>query len=49
MERIEPPYHLGICMGWDFDEPVVQRHYPPFTGWQPLRRLKCDRLSSEFK
>jgi hypothetical protein len=34
----EPPYHLGKCIAWDFDGPVVQRHYPQFAGWQPLKR-----------
>ena len=33
-----PPYHLGKCIAWDFDGPVVQRHYPRFAGWQPLKR-----------
>ena len=34
----EPPYHLGKCIAWDFDGPVVQRHHPRFAGWQPLKR-----------
>ena len=34
----EPPYHLGKCIAWDFDGPVVQRHHPRFSGWQPLKR-----------
>jgi hypothetical protein len=34
----EPPYHLGKCMAWDFEGPVVQRHYPQFAGWEPLKR-----------
>jgi len=34
----EPPYHLGRCIAWDFDGPVVKRHYPQFAGWHPLRR-----------
>jgi hypothetical protein len=33
-----PPYHLGKCIAWDFEGPVVQRHYPRFAGWQPLKR-----------
>jgi hypothetical protein len=37
-ESNEPPYHLGKCLAWDFDGPVVQRHYPQFAGWQPLKR-----------
>jgi hypothetical protein len=35
----EPPYHLGRCIAWDFNGPVVQRHYPQFAGWQPMRRV----------
>lgn len=34
----EPPYHLGRCIAWDFDGPVVARHYPRFAGWQPIKR-----------
>ena len=34
----EPPYHLGKCIAWDFDGQVVQRDYPKFAGWQPLKR-----------
>lgn len=34
----EPPYHLGRCIAWDFEGPVVARHYPQFSGWQPLQR-----------
>lgn len=34
----QPPFYLGKCMGWDFNGPVVQRHYPQFVGWQPLKR-----------
>jgi hypothetical protein len=36
----EPPYHLGRCIAWDFNGPVVQRHYPQFAGWQPVRRVQ---------
>jgi hypothetical protein len=32
-----PPYHLGKCIAWDFKGAVVQRHYPQFAGWQPLK------------
>lgn len=39
-DSTEPPYHLGKCIGWDFDGPVVQRHYPKFAGWQPLKRAR---------
>jgi len=28
-----PPYHLGKCLAWDFNGPVVARHYPRFIGW----------------
>jgi len=35
----EPPYHLGRCIAWDFDGPVVARVYPQFAGWQPVRRV----------
>lgn len=34
----KPPYHLGKCIAWDFDGAVVQRRYPQFAGWQPLKR-----------
>lgn len=34
----QPPYHLGKCIAWDFDGAVVQRYYPQFVGWQPLKR-----------
>lgn len=34
----EPPYHLGRCIGWDVDGPVVQRIYPQFAGMHPLKR-----------
>ena len=35
----QPPFHLGQCMSWDFDGPVVQRHYPQFAGWQPVKKV----------
>ena len=28
-----PPPHLGQCLAWDFDGPVVKRHRPEFAGW----------------
>ncbi|WP_041675222.1 DUF2889 domain-containing protein [Ramlibacter tataouinensis] len=34
----QPPYHVGRCIAWDVDGAVVQRHYPQFAGWEPLRR-----------
>ncbi|WP_137919092.1 DUF2889 domain-containing protein [Hydrogenophaga sp. 2FB] len=30
-----PPAHLGQCVGWDFNGPVVERVYPMFFRWQP--------------
>jgi len=33
-----PPRHVGGCISWDVDGPVVARHYPQFAGWAPLRR-----------
>ena len=30
-----PPPHLGQCMTWDFNGPVVERHHPVFFRWQP--------------
>lgn len=38
-ENAAPPYHLGKCLAWDFNGPVVQRHYPKFAGWQPLKKI----------
>jgi hypothetical protein len=35
----KPPYHLGRCIAWDFDGPLVARLYPQFAGWQPMRRV----------
>lgn len=35
----QPPYHLGKCMSWDFNGPVVERHRPEFFGWQPLKKV----------
>lgn len=37
-ERDKPPYHLGRCIAWDFEGPVVKKVYPQFAGWMPLRR-----------
>jgi len=34
----KPPYHLGKCMSWDFNGPVVRRIYPQFAGWKPARQ-----------
>jgi hypothetical protein len=37
-ELDKPPYHVGRCIAWDVDGAVVQRHYPKFVGWAPLKR-----------
>lgn len=34
-----PPYHLGRCLAWDFNGPVVARLHPEFAGWQPLVKM----------
>jgi hypothetical protein len=34
----EPPRHVGGCLAWDVDGPVVARYFPQFAGWAPLRR-----------
>ena len=31
----KPPPHLGKCVAWDFNTPLVQRRYPMFFQWQP--------------
>jgi len=33
-----PPPHLGQCLAWDFDGPVVKRHRPQFAGWRPQEK-----------
>jgi hypothetical protein len=33
-----PPPHLGKCLAWDFDGPVVKRHRPEFAGWKPHKK-----------
>jgi hypothetical protein len=33
-----PPMHLGQCMAWDFNGPLVERVYPVFFRWQPPQR-----------
>ncbi|WP_240787161.1 DUF2889 domain-containing protein [Ramlibacter rhizophilus] len=35
-----PPFHVGGCITWDANGPTVQRHYPQFVGWEPLRRAR---------
>lgn len=32
-----PPPHIGKCLAWDFDGPVVKRHRPQFAGWKPQK------------
>jgi hypothetical protein len=39
----EPPYHLGRCIAWDFDGPVVARQFPQFAGGKPMRRIDKPR------
>lgn len=36
----QPPRHLGKCLAWDFNGPVVRRNYPMFVGWQPVVKAK---------
>lgn len=36
-QRTEPPYHLGRCIAWDYDGPVVLRYYPQFAGRDPRK------------
>ena len=33
----KPPPHLGRCVAWDFNTALVQRRYPTFYGWQPVK------------
>lgn len=30
----QPPPHLGKCLAWDFDGPLVERIHPVFFQWQ---------------
>lgn len=30
----QPPLHLGQCLAWDFNGPVVEKVYPLFFRWQ---------------
>ena len=30
-----PPMHLGQCLAWDFNGPVVEKVYPMFFRWTP--------------
>jgi len=36
----QPPSHLGTCMAWNFNGPVVARQYPRFAGWLKLTPLQ---------
>jgi hypothetical protein len=36
-QRTEAPYHLGRCIAWDYDGPVVLRYYPQFAGRDPRK------------
>jgi len=36
----EPAYHLGRCIAWDYNGPVVARHYPQFAGYEPISIVK---------
>ena len=42
-EVTTPPFHVGRCIAWDVDGPVVARVYPQFVGWEPLRRVDKPR------
>ena len=33
-KQTRPPPHMGKCLAWDFDGPVVKRNKPPFFGWK---------------
>lgn len=33
-----PPPHMGKCLAWDFDGPVVARRRPQFAGWRPEKK-----------
>ena len=37
-----PPAHLGQCLAWDFDGPVVKRHRPEFAGWRPPEKRSTE-------
>jgi hypothetical protein len=34
----KPPHHLGRCIAWDFDGPVVAKIYPQFAGFKRKSR-----------
>jgi hypothetical protein len=38
-----PPPHLGQCLAWDFDGPVVKRHRPQFAGWRPQKKEPAEK------
>jgi len=41
-----PPMHLGQCLAWDFNGPVVEKVYPMFFRWQPPPRQGSEPQSS---
>lgn len=36
-----PPHHLGRCIAWDFDGPLVARIYPQFAGRDPRQKARA--------
>lgn len=38
----QPPFHVGGCITWDANGPVVAKHYPQFVRWQPVRRVRSN-------
>ena len=34
----QPPQHMGKCLAWDFDGPVVERLAPQFAGWKRQKK-----------
>lgn len=41
-----PPPHLGQCLSWDFDGPVVEKVYPMFFRWRAAAPKDAARLSA---
>jgi hypothetical protein len=37
-----PPAHLGQCLSWDFNGPVVERLFPMFFQWPERQRAEAD-------
>lgn len=42
----QPPFHLGTCMSWDFNGPVVERYFPEYFGRQPSEDGRETRVAS---